>query len=68
MDLLLVLDDLRVEGLEFGLDEGVAGSSGGAVGAATGLGRVEVVIFELGDAFAAPATPPCQRLKLLSSR
>ena len=54
MRLLIILDDLRVDRLELGLESGVAGRVRGAVGAAARLGGVEVVVFEFGDAFAAP--------------
>lgn len=55
VDVLLVLDDLRVNSLEFGLQARVTGGLGGAVGATTGFGHVVVVVLELGDALTAPA-------------
>jgi hypothetical protein len=48
------LDDLRVDGLEFGLVEVVAGGGTEAVGAATRVGGVVVVVFELGKADSTP--------------
>ena len=56
VDLLLILDDLWIEGLELGLDDTVAGGRGRAVGAATWLAHVVVVVLELGLAFAAPVS------------
>lgn len=54
VDVLFVLDDLRIDGLEFGLQGGVAGSSTEAVGAAARLGEVVVVVLELGQSATAP--------------
>jgi len=55
MDLLIELDDLRVDSLELGLQKAVAGSLREAVRAATRLGRVVGVVLELGNALATPA-------------
>lgn len=52
--LLVELDDLRVDGLELGLVEVVAGGGAEAVGAATRVGGVVVVVFELGEADSTP--------------
>ena len=54
MKFFVELDDLRVDGLEFGLVEVVAGGGTEAVGAATRVGGVVVVVFELGEADGAP--------------
>jgi drug/metabolite transporter superfamily protein YnfA len=54
MDILLILNDLRVNSLEFSLQHGVACSRSRAIGAATGLVGVEIVVLELGDALATP--------------
>lgn len=54
VQVLLELDDLRVDGLELGLVEVVPGGRGAAVGAAARLGGVVVVVFELGEAGLAP--------------
>lgn len=55
VQLLVKLDDgLRVDGFEFGLVEVVAGGGAEAVGAATRVGGVVVVVFELGEAGGAP--------------
>jgi hypothetical protein len=51
---LVEFDDLRVDGLELGLVEVVASGSAEAVGAATRVGGVVVVVFELGEADSAP--------------
>ena len=48
------LDDLRVDGLELGLVEVVAGGGAEAVGAATRVGGVVLVVFKLGEADSAP--------------
>ena len=54
MKFFVELDDLRVDGLEFGLVEVVAGGGTEAVGAATRVGGVVVVVFELGEADSTP--------------
>ena len=54
MKLFVELDDLWVDGLELGLVEIVAGGGAEAVGAATRLGRVVVVVLELGEADSTP--------------
>ena len=54
MKLLIELDDLWVDGFEFGLVKVVAGGSAEAVGAATRVGGVVVVVFELGEADSTP--------------
>ena len=54
MKFFVELDDLRVDGLEFGLVEVVAGGGTEAVGAATRVGGVVVVVFELGKADSTP--------------
>ena len=54
MKLLVELDDLRVNGLELGFVEVVAGGGAEAVGAATRVGGVVVVVFELGEADSTP--------------
>jgi hypothetical protein len=51
VDPLIKLDDgLRVDGLELGLVQVVAGGSAEAVGAAARVGHLVVVVFELGEA------------------
>ena len=51
MDALIKLDDgLRVDGLELGLVQVVAGGGAEAVGAAARVGHLVVVVFELGEA------------------
>lgn len=52
---LVELDDLRVDGLELGLVDVVAGGGGEAVGAAARVRRVVLVVFKLGKARGAPA-------------
>jgi hypothetical protein len=47
-------DDFRVDGFELGLVEVVTGGGAEAVGAATRVGGVVVVVFELGEADGAP--------------
>lgn len=54
MKLYVELDDFRVDGLELGLVEVVAGGGAEAVGAATRLGGVVVVVLELGETDGAP--------------
>lgn len=54
MQALVELDDFRVDGFELGLVEVVAGGGAEAVGAAARVGRVVVVVFELGEARGAP--------------
>ena len=54
MNAFVELDDLRIDGLELGLVEIVAGGGAEAVGAATRLGRVVVVVLELGEADSTP--------------
>lgn len=54
MKFFVELDNLRVDGLEFGLVEVVAGGGTEAVGAATRVGGVVVVVFELGKADSTP--------------
>ena len=54
MKLFVELDDFRVDGFELGLVEVVAGGGAEAVGAATRLGGVVVVVFELGETNGAP--------------
>ena len=54
MELFVELDDFRVDGLELGLVEVVAGGGAEAVGAATRVGGVVVVVFELGEANSTP--------------
>lgn len=55
VDTLIKLDDgFRVDGLEFGLEDAVAGRGGEAVGAAARFGRIVRVVFELGEACFAP--------------
>ena len=54
MKLFVELDDFRVDGLELGLVEVVAGGGAEAVGAATRVGGVVVVVFELGEADSTP--------------
>ena len=59
MDVFLVLNDLRVNSLEFGLESGVASGLGGAVGATTSLVQVVVMVVELGACYA-PSEAKCQ--------
>ena len=54
MELFVELDDFRVDGLELGLVEVVAGGGAEAVGAATRVGGVVVVVFELREADSTP--------------
>lgn len=54
MKLFVELDNLRVDGLELGLVEIVASGGAEAVGAATRVGGVVVVVFELGQADSTP--------------
>lgn len=54
VELFVELDDFRVDGLELGLVEVVAGGGAEAVGAATRVGGVVVVVFELGEANSTP--------------
>ena len=54
MEFLVELDDLRVDGFELGLVEVVAGGGAEAVGAATRVGGVVGVVFELGETDWAP--------------
>jgi len=54
MQVLVVLHDLRIDGLELGLEGRVARGLREAVGATTGLGRVVAVVLEFRDALAAP--------------
>jgi hypothetical protein len=54
MQVLVKLDDLRVDGFELGLVEVVAGGSTETVGAATRVGRIVGVVLELGEADRAP--------------
>lgn len=59
MQFLVELDDLRVDGLELGLEQVVAGGGAEAVGAAARVGRVVGVVFELGEAGGAPVEGGC---------
>ena len=52
VDVLLVLNDLRVDSLEFGLEDGAAGGRRKAIGAAARVGEVVVVVLELGTGLA----------------
>lgn len=52
---LVELDDLRVDGLELGLVDVVAGGGGEAVGAAARVRRVVLVVLKLGKTRGAPA-------------
>ncbi len=52
VDVLLVLNDLRVDSLEFGLEDGAAGGRRKAIGAAARVGKVVVVVLELGTSLA----------------
>ena len=54
MKLFVELDDFRVDSLELGLVEVVAGGGAEAVGAATRVGGVVVVVFELREADCTP--------------
>ena len=54
VDLLIVLDDLRVSGFELGLQGAVTGGRAEAVSAATWIGRVVGVVLQLRYALAAP--------------
>jgi len=54
VEFLVELDDLRVDGFELGLVEVVAGGGAEAVGAATRVGGVVGVVFELGETDWAP--------------
>ena len=54
MEVLVELDDFRVDGFELGLVEVVAGGGAEAVGAAARVGGVVVVVFELGEANGTP--------------
>ena len=54
MEFLVEFDDFRVDGFELGLVEVVAGGGAEAVGAATRVGGVVVVVFELGEADGTP--------------
>jgi hypothetical protein len=54
VELFVEFDDFRVHGFELGLVEVVAGGGAEAVGAATRVGGVVVVVFELGEADSAP--------------
>lgn len=65
VDVLFILNYLRVKGFELGLDGVVAGGRRGAVGATTSLGHVVVIVLELGDALTAPVSAVCQRFGLL---
>lgn len=53
---LVELDDFRVHSFELGLVEVVTGGGAEAVGAAARVGRVVVVVFELGEAGSAPGS------------
>ena len=59
VNVLFVLNDLRVNSLELGLEGGVTGGLGGAVGATTGLVQVVVMVIELGACYA-PSEAKCQ--------
>jgi len=54
VEVLVELDDFRVDGFELGLVEVVAGGGAEAVGAAARVGGVVVVVFELGEADGTP--------------
>jgi len=54
VEILVKLDDFRVDGFELGFVEVVAGGSAKAVGAAARVGGVVVVVFELGEANGTP--------------
>jgi len=54
VQVLIELDDLRVDGFELGLVKVVAGGGAEAVGAAARVGCVVGVIFEFGEARGAP--------------